>query len=194
MGLGIDVFGSSPDYDPAADPVVRVSTGEIRKRIAQYYHDSGHEAEIRIDLPLGSYLPEFHFPKERSIVERDVAIVAPVIPERLALRRPVSAKKLGIGIAMTLALVSAIAWRLWARQANVLDQFWAPVLNPVRPRGAVRWPCAVISGHTGDPRTTGQPPAWYRMDRRGHARATYRVDSIEGAAVPSPSRGAGDFQ
>src|SRR5437016_10733011 len=34
--LGIDVFGRSPNYDPAADPVVRVSAGEIRKRIAKY--------------------------------------------------------------------------------------------------------------------------------------------------------------
>ena len=65
--LGIDVFGRSPDYDPAADPVVRVSAGEIRKRIAQYYHEPGHETEIRIDLPLGSYLPEFHFPRSKSI-------------------------------------------------------------------------------------------------------------------------------
>src|SRR5260370_6580094 len=59
--LGIDVFGRSPDYDPAADPVVRVSAGEIRKRIAQYYHESVHETEIRIDLPLGSLPPGFYF-------------------------------------------------------------------------------------------------------------------------------------
>jgi hypothetical protein len=136
--LGIDVFGRSPDYDPAADPVVRVSAGEIRKRIAQYYHESGHEAEIRIDLPLGSYLPEFHFPKEPSVAERDTAIVAPLMPERLALQLPVvpgwvSARKLGIAVALTLALVSAIALRPWARQSNVLDQFWGPVLNPSVP-------------------------------------------------------------
>jgi hypothetical protein len=90
--LGIDVFGRSPDYDPATDPVVRVLAGEIRKRIAQCYHESGHEAEIRIDLPLGSYLPEFHFPKpkenldrltERAIPQMEPAIIAPVMPTRL---------------------------------------------------------------------------------------------------------------
>src|ERR1035437_3365701 len=59
--LGVEVFGRDPDYDSNADPVVRTSACEVRKRIAQYYHEPGHEAEIRIDLPSGSYIAEFHF-------------------------------------------------------------------------------------------------------------------------------------
>ena len=58
---GVEVFGRDPDYDSNADPVVRTSACEVRKRIAQYYHEPGHEAEIRIDLPSGSYIAEFHF-------------------------------------------------------------------------------------------------------------------------------------
>src|SRR5689334_19347855 len=46
--LGVEVFGRQPDYDTNADPVVRATAGEIRKRIAQYYHEHGHENEIRI--------------------------------------------------------------------------------------------------------------------------------------------------
>jgi hypothetical protein len=139
--LGIDVFGRSPDYDPAGDPVVRVSAGEIRKRIAQYYHESGHETEIRIDLPLGSYLPEFHFPKsnehlgllpESDIRQDDLA------PKRGGSHRyfvPLGRNlpKLGIAIAIGLVAVSLVWFRPWARQANALDQFWAPVLNPSVP-------------------------------------------------------------
>ena len=48
--LGVQVFGREPDYDTNADPIVRATAGEIRKRIAQYYHEQGHEAEIRIEL------------------------------------------------------------------------------------------------------------------------------------------------
>jgi hypothetical protein len=127
--LGIDVFGRSFDYDPAVDPVVRVSAGEIRKRIAQYYHEPGHEAEIRIDLPLGSYLPEFHFPKPKEHPDRlaETAIIAPFASEWP------SAKKLGIAIAITLALASIVWLRPWVRPSSVLDQFWAPVLNPSVP-------------------------------------------------------------
>ena len=57
--LGVDVFARRSDYDTNADPIVRVTAGEIRKRIAQYYQEPGHENELRIDLPLGSYVPLF---------------------------------------------------------------------------------------------------------------------------------------
>lgn len=59
--LGVVVFERQPDYDTTADPVVRVSAGEIRKRIAQYYHERGEEPAVQISLPLGSYVPEFKF-------------------------------------------------------------------------------------------------------------------------------------
>src|ERR1700733_10654924 len=58
--LGIEVFARNVDYDTNLDPVVRTTASEVRKRIAQYYHESGHEDELRIDLPSGSYVPEFH--------------------------------------------------------------------------------------------------------------------------------------
>ena len=57
--LGIAVFGREPSYDTSTDPVVRATAGEIRKRIAQYYQESGREHEIRINLSPGSYVPEF---------------------------------------------------------------------------------------------------------------------------------------
>src|SRR5438067_10314283 len=60
--LGVEVFGREPNYDTNADPIVRATAGEIRKRIAQYYHEHGHESEIRIDLSPGSYVPEFEIP------------------------------------------------------------------------------------------------------------------------------------
>jgi hypothetical protein len=57
--IGMEVFGRSPGYDANADPVVRVTAGEIRKRLAQYYYDPSHAGEIRIELPTGSYVPVF---------------------------------------------------------------------------------------------------------------------------------------
>ena len=61
--LGVDVFGRDPNYDTNLDPVVRTSACEVRKRIALYYREPGREAEIRIDLPHGSYVPEFGYPE-----------------------------------------------------------------------------------------------------------------------------------
>lgn len=57
--LAVEIFGRAPNYDSSNDPVVRVTAGEVRKRIAQYYHDSEHKGELRIDLSPGSYVPEF---------------------------------------------------------------------------------------------------------------------------------------
>src|ERR1039458_1487338 len=57
--VGVRVFGLEPGYDTSTNPVVRVSAGELRKRLLQYYHAPDHGAEPRIDLPPGSYVPEF---------------------------------------------------------------------------------------------------------------------------------------
>lgn len=59
--LGMTVFERPSDYDTNADPIVRVTAGEVRKRIAQYYQEREHQDEVRIDLPLGSYIPRFEF-------------------------------------------------------------------------------------------------------------------------------------
>src|ERR1039458_1027121 len=54
--LGIEVFDRAADYDTNIDPVVRITAGEIRKRLAQYYCEPEHEGELRIELRSGSYV------------------------------------------------------------------------------------------------------------------------------------------
>ncbi len=58
--IGIDVFGRSSAYDPSDDATVRVKAGEVRKRLGLYYASEGRQDEVRIDLPHGAYVPEFH--------------------------------------------------------------------------------------------------------------------------------------
>lgn len=59
--LGIEVFGRDPDYDTSADPIVRMTANEIRKRLAQYYQASNRRTELKISLVPGTYLPQFEF-------------------------------------------------------------------------------------------------------------------------------------
>ena len=102
--LGIEVFGREADYDTNLDPVVRTTAGEIRKRIAQYYHEPGHAAEIRIDLPVGSYVPEFQHPAElESVVPttrpRHRRMAAATATARVARTlRPGPAREPGVGL------------------------------------------------------------------------------------------------
>src|SRR5580704_18083578 len=78
--LGIEIFGRNHDYDTSSDPIVRVAATEIRKRIAQYYQEPGHETELRLSLPSGSYIPQFHWPeapKQNESAEMAAVVTLP---------------------------------------------------------------------------------------------------------------------
>ncbi|MGA3025093.1 MAG: hypothetical protein ABSF98_10005 [Bryobacteraceae bacterium] len=115
--LGIDVFGRPQDYDTNADPIVRATAGDIRKRIAQYYHEPGHENEIRIDLPSGSYVPEFRLPpvKEPDALTRGAWLRQWWKPLALA--------------GMLVAAAAAVALLRPSIFHSPLERFWAPVVD-----------------------------------------------------------------
>ena len=121
--IGLEVFGRDADYDTNADPVVRTTAVEIRKRIAQYYHESGHEAEIRIDFPPGSYLPEFRLPQKPPVAQA-VTVEAPV--EKAPPRRGRFLVYLTLAAALVLG---AGLWMMGGRPKPAIDLFWGPVLN-----------------------------------------------------------------
>ena len=57
--IGIDVFGRSTSYEPSDDATVRVKAGDVRKRLGIYYAEQGARDPVRIELPAGTYVPEF---------------------------------------------------------------------------------------------------------------------------------------
>ena len=60
--IGADVFQRDAAYETSADPIVRTTAVEVRKRLAQYYQDPGRDSEIRVILSAGHYAPDFHLP------------------------------------------------------------------------------------------------------------------------------------
>jgi hypothetical protein len=80
--IGMEVFGRPPGYDANADPVVRVTAGEIRKRLAQYYYDPLHAGEIRIELPTGSYVPVFQRWRETEPAPNEGVPESPTSPDQ----------------------------------------------------------------------------------------------------------------
>lgn len=56
--LGIEVFGREPSWDTRIDPVVRQEAARLRKRLARYYETAS--PQVRIELPVGAYVPVFH--------------------------------------------------------------------------------------------------------------------------------------
>ena len=57
--IGVALFGRPVTYDTADDAIVRVTASDVRKRLLQHYGNTGAESKFRINLPSGSYVPEF---------------------------------------------------------------------------------------------------------------------------------------
>ncbi len=56
--IAVEVFGRpAASFDPKFDTIVRVEARRLRMRLTTYYRDEGKAMPIRIELPVGSYVP-----------------------------------------------------------------------------------------------------------------------------------------
>jgi hypothetical protein len=125
--LAFEVFDRSTDYDPSIDPIVRVAASEIRKRLAQYYVEHGHENEVRITLEPGSYVPEFHLPTP-AVLENVYDNAASLKTRSKLFHELVTRRNIGIlAAALVIAIASSIIW--WGHIANPVKVFWKPFLE-----------------------------------------------------------------
>ena len=132
--LGAEVFGRDPGYDTNQDPVVRTSACEIRKRLAVFYRDNPCESEFRIDLPAGSYVPEF-----RCVAAGAQPAAEASLPSRPETRphRGLSAGIIGLRWLWAVAAFAAILGLVFWNRANsangALERFWSPLWGSSRP-------------------------------------------------------------
>ena len=94
--LATEVFGRAADFDPRLDSTVRVQTGRLRSKLAEYYAGDGVEDRVVVEIPRGSYHVLFHYrePEIRPLAAEPAAVTMPHRPARRW---------------MTTALVSVIA-------------------------------------------------------------------------------------
>lgn len=117
--IGIEVFQRQPGYATGDDPVVRVQASEVRRRLDQYYKNGSNGSSVRIDLPLGSYSPSFHWPVDPA-----------PIPKRT--------RRTWIWRAGAAAVVIAAGIGFWRVARTVtphsdFDQFWDPLFATQQP-------------------------------------------------------------
>lgn len=56
--IAVEVFGRpAASFDPKLDTIVRVEARRLRARLSTYYRTDGRDTPIRIELPVGSYVP-----------------------------------------------------------------------------------------------------------------------------------------
>ena len=165
--LGVRVFDRPANYDTAEDPVVRVTIAEIRKRIAQYYHEEAHGSEMRIELLSGHYAPEFRLSKEagsdqhhasgRALPSENEQTAQPdalhaqlqttAVTSGLPDLKPRFSHPfryvLGFAIALLIVLGAGIFWK-WTHP-SAIDQLWSPLLAD---RRTVIF-CLPVGSHSG---------------------------------------------
>jgi hypothetical protein len=93
--LATEVFGRAADFDPRLDSTVRVQTGRLRSKLAEYYASDGTEDRVMVEIPRGSYHVVFHYRE----LDTEPVIEPPAVPVQ---HRPARDWK-------TTALVSVIA-------------------------------------------------------------------------------------
>lgn len=153
--LGVEIFRKRLQYDTADDPIVRVTAAELRKRIALYYREPGHESELRLTLPLGCYVPRFDSVPATEQPYEPAPVVAPLSTSGLSAPAGLPAMPLraatpvsplpkarwfmrfgrrGLVAAVALVLLMAVGFFGWrSTKRTALQAFWRPVLSTTDP-------------------------------------------------------------
>jgi hypothetical protein len=159
--IGIEAFGRKPDYDANADPVVRTTAAEVRRRLIQYYYDPSHAGELVIELSAGSYIPAFRPPnaqrmdaagndselQQLEIAEAEPEIIQANTPSFAILPAQPNAEPLprfatrwtsrwivALGLLLLSGMLGFVAGRYRpARSLSNMDQFWEPITSSSNP-------------------------------------------------------------
>src|ERR1700722_19926066 len=104
--LGIEVFGRKPSWNTRLDPVVRQEAARLRKRLARYYETAS--PAVRIELPVGAYVPVFHR-QDSQIADAEIATPGASgepAPERARKPRPY----VWVAFGAVLLLAGGLVW------------------------------------------------------------------------------------
>jgi len=102
--IATELYRKSPDFSPAADPIVRVDARRLRDRLREYYASAPHDVLV-ISVPKGSYTPVFEVHAFTGTRAADAGRMA-------GERMPRPLRRLWIGIAAAAVAVGAAAWSL----------------------------------------------------------------------------------
>lgn len=140
--LATEVFDRSASWDSGGeDTIVRVGAREVRKRLAQFYASAeGLDEKLRIELPVGSYVPEIVRvePSDALVApapfvdEPAVATAATVAAPPDSVARQGVSWRLAVGlILLAVLLMCVIFWEV--NRPTAFEAFWQPYLHASEP-------------------------------------------------------------
>lgn len=101
--IGVDVLGKDSDFDPGADPIVRVTARRLRDALAEFNASpEGRGLSVRIEMPRGRYVPTFVRQARPSA-------------DSVQIRRIWASPFLSIGGTLLALVIAAAIWFAWPR-------------------------------------------------------------------------------
>lgn len=126
--IATEVFGRPSDFDSRLDSTVRVQTGRLRSKLAEYYAGPGSEDDLILGIPKGSYHLSFHHRNPPPAASAEPAALAlhpgPRDTADAGPNNPTSARRIVRKRWVFLLLVSAMAavgFYLWSRIRTRLE-------------------------------------------------------------------------
>jgi hypothetical protein len=126
--IAYEVFGKGTNFEPGEDSLVRVKAREVRKRLSDYY-ESAPDKGIKIEIPLGAYVPRIHPSHDLSAPGTPHESEVKSIAKQFDRRR--FAWMLGSSVAALGA--AALTYPLFYRHNAPLDLLWRPVFATKMP-------------------------------------------------------------
>src|SRR5215470_9233072 len=183
--IGVEMFGRPADYDTSNDAIVSVRATEVRKRLAKYYSEAAATPVVRIELPPGSYVPEFHW-SSRIRVEDELVTATPHVTVAPRWRRAPAFVIVALLVAVSVAVIiwlqrrpkpqslSAVRLSLGLPEGVTLQRNWHPFEHiALSPDGQMLAFAATDA--------SGRNFLWIRALSSPEAQ---RVDQSEGALLP----------
>jgi hypothetical protein len=139
--VGVEALGRKSGYSPSEDSSVRNRAHALRQKLQEFYSQEQPGSEVRIELPKGSYCPQFIASEIEPAAPVPADIVLPdlqAVPEQP--QRKISAMVLPFlaGVLLT-SVMGVLLWRFLptpSKQANVatslpaaLREVWGPLFN-----------------------------------------------------------------
>jgi hypothetical protein len=118
--IGVQVFDRLPGYRTAEDNIVRNYARQLRKRLAEHFAAEGSLEPLRIDMPVGGYVPVFVQVSETGIRQESQRLPAPASIETQSALAPPDRSEQGFARGRD--------WKGWLLRASLLATYSAALI------------------------------------------------------------------
>jgi Malectin domain len=160
--IAVDVFGKPEGFRESRDSSVRVDVHRLRKRLAAFYDQEGVGHRLRIVIPPGSYVPEFHVfgaPPNHATGE---SIAPPAetegpigLPANPAAKPAVALLAL---VSLALIAIAGAVWLVWNYRRSAHDT--RPASASILPAPVVNTEVHILAGFSGSAWTDSAGRLW----------------------------------